>query len=192
MYWAWWLMIALGGLASSLVAGVWLLRVVAAVPIPVKGRHVLISGGSSGIGLALAHLVAAQGAAKVYLLARRQSALEEARASIERSSGQRVHILSADVRDFGSVVEAVASAGDVDVLICSHGVARPETLEASSLESINEVVDTVLKGNIHLIKAVLPGMKERAARDGGRGPPAGICIISSQAGQASRFCLLAY
>ncbi|KAJ0687348.1 putative 3-dehydrosphinganine reductase [Helianthus annuus] len=72
--------------------------------IPIKSRHVFITGGSSGIGLALARQAAAEGAL-VTILALDYN-LEEAKTSIKLSTGADVIMLKAEVCDFGAVKEA--------------------------------------------------------------------------------------
>ncbi|KAL6535327.1 hypothetical protein OROMI_026701 [Orobanche minor] len=110
------------------------------VRIPVKNRHVFITGGSSGIGLALAHLCASHD----------------------------VSVFSADVRDYEAVKRAVDEAGPIDVLVCNHGVFSAQEMEEQAVEEIRFMVDVNLIGTFHLIKAALPEMKkDRAARGPG-------------------------
>lgn len=156
------------------------------VKVPIKGRHVFITGGSSGIGLALAHQAASEGA-RVSILARNQDKLEEAQHSIRLSTGLGVAIFSADVQDFIAVQKAVKEAGPVDVLICNQGVFVPQELETQELEEIRFMIDVNLMGCFHLIKAALPGMKNR--KDG---LPASIALMSSQAGQVGIYGYTAY
>lgn len=148
------------------------------VSVPIKNRHVFITGGSSGIGLALAHLCAHQGA-DVTLLARNVTKLEEAKQSIKLATGRDVRVFSADVRDYDAVKRVVEEAGPIDVLVCNHGVFIPQELEDQALEEIKFMIDVNLTGTFHLIKAALPGMKKNRAERG----PASIAIMSSQAGQ---------
>ena len=61
--------------------------------VPFKGRHVLVTGGSSGIGLEIARLSLLEGASSVSILARDRSRLSEAKASIEKSTGKENGIL---------------------------------------------------------------------------------------------------
>ncbi|XP_022741917.1 3-dehydrosphinganine reductase TSC10A-like [Durio zibethinus] len=142
-------------------------------------RHVFITGGSSGIGLALAHQVASQGA-RVSLLARSLNKLEEAKESIPLSSGVDVSIFSADVRDYDAVHRAVNDAGPIDVLVVNQGVFVPQELEKQGLDEVRFMIDVNLMGSFNVIKAALPLMKERKDRR-----PTSIALISSQAGQVS-------
>ncbi|KAL2469944.1 3-dehydrosphinganine reductase TSC10A [Abeliophyllum distichum] len=157
------------------------------VRIPIKNRHVFITGGSSGIGLALAHQCAQQGA-DVTLLARNVSKLEEAKESIKLATGRDVRIFSADVREYESIVKVVEEVGEIDVLVCNHGVYVPQELESQELEEIRFMIDVNLMGTFHLIKAALPGMKKNRAERG----PGSIAIMSSQAGQVGIYGYTAY
>lgn len=147
------------------------------VKIPIKNRHVFITGGSSGIGLALAHQAAAEGA-RVSILARSMDKLEEARNSIRLSTGIDVAVFSADVRDYDALKRAVDEAGPIDVLIANHGVFWATELEKQELFGVKFMVDVNLMGSFNLIKAALPAMKNRKDRG-----PASIALMSSQAGQ---------
>ncbi|CAA0834766.1 3-dehydrosphinganine reductase TSC10A [Striga hermonthica] len=157
------------------------------VRIPIAGRHVLITGGSSGIGLALAHLCSRRGAA-VSILARDSARLEDARQSIKLATGLDVRVFSADVRDYVAVAQAVEEAGPIDVLVCNHGVFSAEEVAAQGVEEIRFMVEVNLMGTFHMIKAALPGMRENRAARG----PGSIAIMSSQAGQVGIYGYSAY
>ncbi|XVE67733.1 hypothetical protein DITRI_Ditri09bG0012300 [Diplodiscus trichospermus] len=156
------------------------------VTIPIKNRHVFITGGSSGIGLALAHQAATQGA-RVSLLARSLDKLKEARDSIRLSTGVDVSIFSADVRDYDAVQEAVNDAGPIDVLVVNQGVFVARELERQGLDEVRFMIDVNLMGSFNVIKAALPLMKKR--KDRGH---ASIALISSQAGQVGIYGYTAY
>ncbi|XP_051127664.1 3-dehydrosphinganine reductase TSC10A-like [Andrographis paniculata] len=155
--------------------------------VPIKNRHVFITGGSSGIGLALAHLCAQHGA-DVSLLARSAAKLEEAKQSIKLATGRDVRIFSADVRDYDAVRTAVEDAGPIDVLVCNQGVFVPQELADQDLEEIKFMIDVNLTGTFHLIRAALPAMKKSRAERG----PGSIAIMSSQAGQVGIYGYAAY
>ncbi|KAF8394433.1 hypothetical protein HHK36_020641 [Tetracentron sinense] len=156
------------------------------IKIPIKGRHVFITGGSSGIGLALAHQAASEGA-RVSILARNPDKLEEARNSIRLSTGIDVAVFSADVREFEAVRRVIDEAGSIDILICNQGVFVPQELETQEIETVKFMIDINLMGTFHLIKAALPGMRKR--KDCG---PASIALMSSQAGQVGIYGYTAY
>ncbi|XVF13938.1 hypothetical protein REPUB_Repub09cG0013000 [Reevesia pubescens] len=157
-----------------------------AITIPIKNRHVFITGGSSGIGLALARQAASQGA-KVSLLARSLNKLEEAKESIRLYSGVDVSIFSADVRDYDAVQRAVDDAGPIDVLVINQGVFVPQELEKQGLDEVKFMIDVNLMGSFNVIKAALPLMKKNKDRG-----PTSIALISSQAGQVGIYGYTAY
>uniref|UniRef100_A0A0D9VJX3 3-dehydrosphinganine reductase n=1 Tax=Leersia perrieri TaxID=77586 RepID=A0A0D9VJX3_9ORYZ len=172
----------------GLLAALALLARPRAKRIPLKGRHVLITGGSSGIGLAMATAAAREGA-RVSILARNVARLEEARGAIRAATGQDVGVHAADVRDAAAVSGALDEAGPVDVLVCNHGVFVPQELEKQEMEEVKWMVDINLMGTFHLVKAALPAMKERTKETG---LPASIAIMSSQAGQVGVYGYTAY
>ncbi|CAH8361558.1 unnamed protein product [Eruca vesicaria subsp. sativa] len=155
------------------------------IKIPIKSRHVFITGGSSGIGLALAHRAASEGA-RVSILARSASKLEEAKESIKLATGVEVSTFSADVRDYDAVSKAVEESGPVDVLIVNQGVFTAKELEKHSVEDVKFIIDVNLVGSFNVVKAALPGMKAR------RGGACSIALVSSQAGQVGVYGYAAY
>ncbi|MCO5549465.1 hypothetical protein L7F22_002936 [Adiantum nelumboides] len=154
--------------------------------IPFANRHVFITGGSSGIGLELAKLALKEGA-HVSIMARDNSRLTQAKLAVANATGKEVNIYCADVNDFESVSAVAREAGPIDILICSHGISIPKSLEDASLVEINLMLDTNLRGNLHVIKAMLPSLKNR--KDDYCGS---IAIISSQAGQVGVYGFAAY
>ncbi|XP_062087787.1 3-dehydrosphinganine reductase TSC10A-like [Humulus lupulus] len=156
------------------------------VKIPIKNRHVFITGGSSGIGLALAHRAALEGA-RVSILARSLDKLKEAKESIRLATGIDIAIFAVDVREYDAVQMAVEEAGPIDVLVVNQGVFVPQELENQDLDEVRFMVDVNLIGSFNMIKAALPGMKNR----GNRGPGS-IALMSSQAGQVGIYGYTAY
>ncbi|CAH8365287.1 unnamed protein product [Eruca vesicaria subsp. sativa] len=161
------------------------------VKIPIKSRHVFITGGSSGIGLALAHLAVSEGA-RVSILARSVSKLADAKQSIKLATGVDVSTFSADVRDYDAVSKAVDQSGPIDVLIVNQGVFIGKELEKQSYEEVKFMIDVNLVGSFNVIKAALPSMK-------GRGPelkkrPELTSIIAASSGsmktkEVAKICL---
>jgi 3-dehydrosphinganine reductase len=148
------------------------------VRIQIKDRHVFITGGSSGIGLALAHRAASEGA-RVSILARSIDKLEAAKEEILLATGIDVAVFVADVRDYDAVSRAVEEAGPIDVLVVNQGVFVPQELERQGLDEVRFMLDVNLMGAFNMIKAALPAIKHQR-RDRG---PASIALMSSQAGQ---------
>ncbi|CRK12820.1 Short-chain dehydrogenase/reductase VdtF like protein [Verticillium longisporum] len=92
----------------------------------VPGLVAVVTGGGSGIGRMLTTALATNGAAKVYILGRREAVLREAAAAI----GPNVHPLVCDVSDKSSLEAAAATVGretgHVDLVLCNAGVGGPQ------------------------------------------------------------------
>ncbi len=129
-----------------------------------QGRVALVTGGSSGIGVALARQLADQGA-NVWLLARQENVLKESTARLSSAHGQRHGYVVADVTAWDQVQAAVESVrrevGVPDLLINSAGITYPGYVEEIPLEIFHQVMDTNYFGTVNAVRAVLPGMLER-------------------------------
>jgi len=150
------------------------------------GAHVLITGGSSGIGLACARLAIDRGG-RVSLLARRPDALDEAAASL-RAAGGQVAVGAADVADDAQAVAAITTLtdalGPVDVAILSAGQTRPGYFQQLEPELFRQLMDVNYFGMVNVVRAVVPAMMERR-----RGSIVG---VSSAAGLVGVFGYSAY
>ncbi len=133
-----------------------------------QGRLVLITGGSQGIGLALARLLAEQGA-NVWLLARHADALEAACRSLHTSAGQKHGTLTADVAQWDEVQSAIQrleqEVGVPDLLINSAGITEPGLIHEIPVEKYREIMEVNYLGTVHATKAVLPSMLKRGSGD---------------------------
>jgi 3-dehydrosphinganine reductase len=152
--------------------------------------HAIVSGGSSGIGLALARRLAAAGS-NVTILARRIEQLEAARAAIEvarDTANQRVLALSADVADEAAVMAATHTAieelGAPALVVANAGMVVPGLFEDIPLDAFRRTMDVNYLGAVHLVRAALPAM--RAA---GKGR---IILVSSGAGLIGLYGYTAY
>ena len=121
----------------------------------VKGKTVVITGASKGIGAATARVLASLGA-KVVLAARTAKALD----ALAEQTGGSAH--PCDVRDFGQVQSLMAQVGHVDVLVNNDGLIDPiARLADSDPDAWARIVDVNVKGVYHGLRAVLPGMTAR-------------------------------
>ncbi len=128
-----------------------------------NGKSVLITGGSRGLGKALAVSLSARGA-KVVIVARQQAELDEAVNALRRSGGQAFGIV-ADVGDKESVYpiagQAAAQAGPVDILInnaSTLGRVPLRLLADTDCEDFERVLQVNTVGPFRLIKAVVGSM----------------------------------
>ena len=128
-----------------------------------------ITGGSSGIGLETAKLLASQGCS-VILMARNSKKLEEAATTIGAltpSSTQRVDFISVDVSDNKDVQkkidEAVERFGIPDILINSAGTAYGDYFENIKFDDFDRVMKINVYGTWNIISTLLPYMKQKKA-----------------------------
>ncbi len=155
-----------------------------------SGQHALITGGSSGIGKAVAKLLAQQGA-NISIIARDAAKLETARQEIAAAiidSQQKILALTADVTQQPALdltlKQAIADLGRPQILITSAGIAIPGYFQELSLEIFHQTMAVNYFGSLYAIKTVLPEMI--AARQGH------IVLISSGAGLIGLYGYTAY
>jgi short-subunit dehydrogenase len=153
-------------------------------------RRALVTGASSGIGLALARRLAARGV-EVWLAARRAEMLEQAVAAI-RASGGRAHALVLDVGDADRVVEELtqldASSGGIDLVVANAGVAGEQTVlgpDKMPWRVTRSIFDVNLVGAAATFAAFIPGMVGR-----GRGHLVGVSSIAADIplGLSAAYC----
>jgi 3-oxoacyl-[acyl-carrier protein] reductase len=132
--------------------------------LSMKGRNALITGGSLGIGRAIAKHFTGAGA-NVALVARRQNILDEARAEVAAASNAKVVTVAADVGTAEGCRAAFAAAeaglGQIDVLVNNAGTSQRGPFESISDELWQHDIDLKLFAAIRLSRAAFAGMKER-------------------------------
>jgi NAD(P)-dependent dehydrogenase (short-subunit alcohol dehydrogenase family) len=133
----------------------------------VNGKTVIITGASSGIGLAAAHKIAAAGGIPL-LVARSEDKLLEAKAEIERNGGT-AYAYTADLSDYDSIdalaEKVFAEHASIDILVNNAGRSIRRSVEASydRFHDYERTVKLNYLGTIRLILGVLPHMREKKA-----------------------------
>ncbi len=127
----------------------------------IRDKTVLVTGASSGIGLATARRLAGRGY-RVVAAARRKDRL----AALAGEFAGRIHALELDVRDHAAVSAAVdglpSEFAGIDVLVNNAGLGRGSgPVQEGKIEDWMEMVDTNIKGLLNVLHAVLPGMAAR-------------------------------
>ena len=132
--------------------------------LTLHNRCALITGGSLGLGKAMAQAFY-QAGAKVAIVARRQETLDEAVAEISAQSGGQIQGFSADVADADSIKAAhdaiVSSLGPVDILVNNAGQSAAAPFMKSSDEDWQKDIDLKLMAAVRLTRLVWPHMTEQ-------------------------------
>jgi 2-hydroxycyclohexanecarboxyl-CoA dehydrogenase len=154
-------------------------------------RGVIVTGGTSGVGLAAAHRYAAAGD-RVVLVGRNAERGEKALGAVRAATpAAEVHFVAADANDPARAVAAVHSAtgllGGVDVLVNSTtAVYVPALLRDVPVEDVAAILTGQALAPMHMCRAVLPGMAERGsgaivnvASDAAKVPTPGETVIGA-------------
>ena len=126
-----------------------------------RATRALISGGASGIGLAIAEALASQGV-ELVLASRRLGLLEQEAARLQGRYGVRVLPLTLDLCDGAQVraryTEARERLGPIDLLVNNSGVGSDYLVQDLPESEWDRVMDTCAKGTFLLTQACLPDM----------------------------------
>jgi len=141
-----------------------------------EGKIALVTGGSRGIGAAIAKRLAADGANVAITYTKGADAAASVVKEIERAGGRAIAI-QADAADAdastAAVEKTVAEFGRLDVLVNNAGTAIPKSFEETTLEELDRLIDVNVRGTLVATQAALKHMKH-----GGR-----IIMIGSSVGE---------
>ena len=135
--------------------------------LQLKGKRALVTGGSKGIGKAIARALLLEGA-DVALLARHEQTLLDAVSELAMQTGGDVIAVVADTTDDDQVRHAVATAakqlgGAIDILVNAaaepSGFAAPPKLEEIAGDAFRREMDTKVMGYVRCAREVVPGMR---------------------------------
>jgi 3-oxoacyl-[acyl-carrier protein] reductase len=149
--------------------------------IDLSGKSALVTGGSRGIGRAIALRLATQGADVAFSYRGNETAAQDAVAAIE-GLGRRAVAIQADASEPEAAEKLVASTlgafGKVDILVNNAGITRDDLIMRMSLDDFHDVLKTNLFGAFYMTKAVTrPMLKAKGGRI------INITSVSGQAGQ---------
>lgn len=130
-------------------------------PVQLRGKRVLLTGASSGIGAVAAGKLAAEGA-EVIAVARREALLADVVGRIVASGGKAV-ALSADLADLEQIDALIEQAGPIDILInnAARSIRRPLIESLERWHDIERVTTLNYFAPLRLIRGFAPGMLER-------------------------------
>jgi 3-oxoacyl-[acyl-carrier protein] reductase len=139
-----------------------------------EDKNALVTGGSRGIGAAIAKRLAAEGANVAITYAKDADSASSVVKAIEAGGGKAIAI-QADAADSdavkNAVEKAVATLGRLDVLVNNAGTAIPKKFEEATVEELNRVIDINIRGTFISTQAALKHMN-----DGGRIIMIGSCV----------------
>ena len=141
-------------------------------------KHVVITGGSRGIGAAAVELFAARGDRVTFLYEKEH---EKAKAVAEATGAKAI---CCDVADRKAVNSAFEAIGDVDILICNAGICRTGLLSGLSEEDWDRLFAVNVKGVYNCVNAAMPAFLRKHSGS--------VVTVSSMWGQVGASCEAAY
>lgn len=130
-----------------------------------KGKTALITGSTSGIGLATARALAQDGANVMLNGFGDKAEIEKVRSAIEKEFGVKARYSSADMTKPAEIADMVRATekefGALDVLVNNAGIQHVANIEDFPIEKWDAIIAINLSSSFHTIRAAMPGMKER-------------------------------
>ena len=141
-------------------------------------KHVVITGGSRGIGAAAVELFTEKGYRVTFLYEKNHAAAE----AVAKKTGAKA--ICCDVANTRAVKDAFASIGDVDILICNAGICNSGLMSSLSESDWDRIFAVNVKGMYNCINAAMPAFLSKHAGS--------IVTVSSMWGQVGASCEAAY
>jgi 3-hydroxybutyrate dehydrogenase len=133
--------------------------------VMLKGKSALVTGSTSGIGLAIARALAAQGANLTINGFGDQAAVEKERSAIENDFKVKAIYSAADMSKPAEIADMVHASektfGSLDVLVNNAGIQYVAPIEEFPIEKWDQIIAIGLSAAFHAIRAAVPGMKSR-------------------------------
>jgi 3-hydroxybutyrate dehydrogenase len=130
-----------------------------------KGKSALVTGSTSGIGLAVARALAADGANVTINGFGDKAAIEKERSGIEKEFGVKAAYSPADMTKPAEIADMVKTAektfGSLDVLVNNAGIQFVAPIEEFPIDKWDQIIAINLSAAFHAIRAAVPGMKAR-------------------------------
>ena len=128
---------------------------------PLQGKHAVITGGSSGIGLATAMAFAKRGAT-LSLIARDEQKLKQAKLKVQQHYPVTAAVFSCDISDYAAIANCVNEIGQhsqIDFLVCNAGTMICGKIEDNTIEDLNRTMEINYTGTLNTYKSAIPFMK---------------------------------
>jgi 3-hydroxybutyrate dehydrogenase len=131
----------------------------------IKGKSAVVTGSTSGIGLAIAKALAEAGANVTINGFGDKAAIEAERAGIEKQFGVKASYAPADMTKPAEIADMIRTAektyGSVDILVNNAGIQHVAPIEEFPIEKWDQIIAINLSAAFHAIRAAIPGMKAR-------------------------------
>jgi 3-hydroxybutyrate dehydrogenase len=130
-----------------------------------KGKSALVTGSTSGIGLAIARALAAEGANVTINGFGDKAAIEKERSGIEKEFGVKAVYSAADMSKGAEIADMIKTAektfGTLDILVNNAGIQFVSPIEDFPIEKWDQIIAINLSAAFHAMRAAVPGMKSR-------------------------------
>lgn len=147
-----------------------------------KNKTAIVTGGGSGIGKAIATVFARQGA-QVYIVDRDEEGAAAVAAEI-KAAGGNAHYRAGNVasqKEMKTIVDAIAAAGRIDIVVNNAGIAHVGNAENTSEADFDRLLQVNVKGVYNVLQACIPHMKQKG------GVIVNMASIASSVGIPDRF-----